>query len=61
MCEAVGLEVARLKRISVGTLRLGMLQPGKYRELTDEEVGALVSAAKHNVNKAVGRPRSRKR
>ena len=28
MCEAVGLEVARLRRISIGPLRLGMLKPG---------------------------------
>ena len=61
MCEAVGLEVARLKRISIGSLRLGMLQPGKYRELTDEEVGQLISAARSNTNKAVGRPRSRRK
>ncbi len=61
MCEAVGLEVARLKRISIGSLRLGMLQPGKYRELTDEEVGQLISVARSNTNKAVGRPRSRRK
>ena len=60
MCEAVGLSVARLKRISIGTLRLGMLQPGHYRELTDEEVGMLVTAARNNSAKAVDRPRRRK-
>ncbi len=38
MCEAVGLEVARLKRISIGALKLGMLQPGKWRNLTKEEI-----------------------
>jgi len=41
MCEAVGLEVARLKRISVGPVRLGMLKTGVWRELTKEEVAAL--------------------
>ena len=30
MCEAVGLEVARLKRTYIGPLKLGMLQPGEY-------------------------------
>ena len=34
MCEAVGLEVARLKRNAIGPVKLGMLQPGKWRELT---------------------------
>jgi 23S rRNA pseudouridine2605 synthase len=61
MCEAVGLEVARLKRISIGTLRLGMLQPGRYRELTEEEVGMLVTAARNNSSKVVGRPRKRRK
>ena len=38
MCESVGLEVARLKRISIGTLKLGMLSPGKWRNLTKDEL-----------------------
>lgn len=46
MCEAVGLEVARLKRTAIGPLKLGMLQPGQYRELTSEELRALRAAAK---------------
>lgn len=44
MCEAVGLEVARLRRISIGPLKLGMLKPGTYRELTAEELRAMRSA-----------------
>ena len=44
MCEAVGLEVARLKRISIGPVRLGMLPPGKWRMLTQPELSALRSA-----------------
>ena len=43
MCEAVGLEVARLKRTSVGPLKLGMLK-GDYRELKPDELRALRSA-----------------
>lgn len=38
MCEFVGLEVARLKRISIGGLKLGMLEVGKWRELSQEEI-----------------------
>ncbi|MDE7364572.1 MAG: rRNA pseudouridine synthase [Ruminococcus sp.] len=44
MCEAVGLEVARLRRISVGPLRLGMLKPGAWRELTADELRAIRTA-----------------
>lgn len=45
MCEAVGLEVARLRRTSIGPVKLGMLKPGTWRELTPEEVRALKNAA----------------
>ena len=41
MCEQVCLDVARLKRISIGTVKLGMLQPGKWRELSLEEIKML--------------------
>lgn len=41
MCQAVKLEVARLKRSSIGPLRLGMLKPGTWRPLTPAEVKAL--------------------
>ncbi len=44
MCEAVGLEVARLKRTAIGPVKLGMLKPGTYRELNSEELRALRSA-----------------
>lgn len=46
MCEAVGLEVARLKRSSIGPLRLGMLKPGAVRDLTAEELKAIRAAIK---------------
>ena len=44
MCEAVGLTVARLKRTAIGPLRLGMLQPGEWRELKKSELIALRNA-----------------
>lgn len=43
MCEAVSLEVIRLKRNAVGSVKLGMLPTGKWRELTDDEVHRLKS------------------
>ena len=42
MCEAAGLTPTRLKRIAEGPLRLGDLQPGKWRMLTGEEREALM-------------------
>lgn len=46
MCEALGLEVARLKRTAVGPVRLAMLPQGRWRELSKEEVKALLAASK---------------
>lgn len=43
MCENVGLEVIRLKRNAIGSIKLGMLKVGKWRELTDDEVHRLQS------------------
>lgn len=45
MCEALGIEVARLKRTAIGSIRLGMLPQGKWRDLTELEVNKLFSAA----------------
>lgn len=41
MCRAVGLKVSRLKRTSIGGVKLGMLKPGEYRDLTKEEISLL--------------------
>lgn len=45
MCEAVGLRVIRLKRTAIGTIKLGMLQTGKWRNLTEKEISKLRSIA----------------
>ena len=41
MVEAVGHQVVMLRRIRFGTLKLGDLPRGKWRELTDKEVESL--------------------
>lgn len=43
MCEQLGLEVPRLKRIAIGQVKLGMLQPGKWRELSQDEIHKLTA------------------
>ena len=53
MCQAVGLEVARLRRTALGAVKLGMLAPGQYRPLSKSEVESLRVAA------ARGKARSR--
>ena len=43
MCESVSLDVIRLKRNAIGSVKLGMLKVGKWRELTEDEVHRLQS------------------
>ena len=42
MCQAAGLEVARLKRIAEGALRIGDLKSGQWRELEPKEIELLL-------------------
>lgn len=42
MCEALGANVTHLRRIRIMNLRLGKLQPGQWRELTNEELAGLM-------------------
>lgn len=55
MCKCVGLNVSRLKRTSVGGVKLGMLKPGEYKELTQEEMRALRTA----IGKGEQKPRKK--
>ena len=43
MCAACGVSVHSLKRISIGTLKLGKLKTGQWRYLTGEEVNKLLT------------------
>jgi 23S rRNA pseudouridine2605 synthase len=47
-CEAMGLKVDRLARLSYGPVRLGDLPPGRYRPLTPREEAALYQAIRLN-------------
>ena len=42
MCEAAGMTVTRLKRVSEGSLQLDALPLGKWRYLTEEELAGLL-------------------
>ena len=45
ICESVGVYITKLKRISLGPIRLGDLKPGEYRELNSSELRALKNMA----------------
>ena len=42
MCEAAGLKVTRLMRVSEGGVKLGTLKSGRWRRLTEEELNMLL-------------------
>lgn len=50
MCEAVGIELLDLQRISFGPLRLGTLKLGDFRKLTKEEIQLLRKAVEKKPN-----------
>jgi len=68
-CEAMGLNVERLARLSYGPVRLGDLRPGRYRPLTPREEHALYQAIHLDPENpetdtkewASGKPRRRRR
>ena len=47
LCEAVGHEVTALKRIAFGSLELGDLRPGEWRDVTQEEIARLRTTDRH--------------
>lgn len=42
MCEALGCNVVRLRRIRIMNVRLGFMRPGQWRELSEEELSGLM-------------------
>lgn len=46
MCEAVGLEVLRLKRTEIAGVKLGMLKTGDWRPLNEREMRRLTAISK---------------
>ncbi len=44
ICEKVGVNITKLKRIALGPLRLGNMKSGEYRELTSTELRSLKNA-----------------
>ena len=61
MCEAVDLTVKRLRRTSIAGIKLGMLKPGEYADLTKEEMRILRSAIGQQEYPAGGRKGGRRR
>jgi len=50
MCEALGYNVVKLKRVRINTIKLGNLMPGQWKELSDKEVKELMASIKDSSN-----------
>ena len=50
MCEAVGHDVIKLKRVAIGNVMLGNLPKGKWRHLTEGELNLLMDGEKYADN-----------
>ncbi|MFA4875278.1 MAG: pseudouridine synthase, partial [bacterium] len=48
MCDAIGSPVIRLRRVSIGPVKLGQLKPGAWRFLRGEEVQQLIRESSHS-------------
>ena len=51
MCEALGCNVRKLRRIRIMNIKLGNMQPGQWRELTREELSALMMELQRKENR----------
>lgn len=51
MCEALGCNVRKLRRIRIMNLRLGHMQPGQWREVTPDELNTLLMELKRKENR----------
>ncbi|MBP3855550.1 MAG: rRNA pseudouridine synthase [Ruminiclostridium sp.] len=60
MCEAVQLTVRRLRRVNIGGVKLGMLKPGEYADLTKQEMQNLRSAMGVSAKTEYGGSKSRR-
>jgi 23S rRNA pseudouridine2604 synthase len=50
MCRALDYHVMNLKRVRIMNIRLGNLERGKYRELTEAELKELKKMLKSSTN-----------
>lgn len=61
MCEAIGHPVTQLTRIAIGPIRDPRLRPGQWRELSEDEVARLRTAAATTHHKDKGHARRKGR
>lgn len=61
ICGQIGLPVVRILRVRIGTLKLGGLKPGEWRNLTPMEIQALRTSVSSGGGKPTAKPRQPRR
>ncbi len=61
MCEFLGYEVVKLKRVRIMSVKLGTLKVGQWRNLTDKEMAAINAAIADSDNTATSSAPKRRR
>jgi 23S rRNA pseudouridine2604 synthase len=61
MCEHFGYEVTKLERIRIMNIRLKGLPLGDWRDLTEEELSALLRSVEHSSSEAPAKSRKSRR
>ncbi len=56
MCEYLGYEVVKLKRVRIMSVKLGTLKSGQWRNLTDKEMAGIREAIATSDNSAAASP-----
>lgn len=46
MCEVLGWNLVKLERIAIGSVRIGNLKEGEFRNLTEQEIASLQKSAR---------------
>jgi len=59
MCEAIGHPVDTLRRVAIGPIRDERLKPGRWRELTDDEVRKLRTSSERVTTRTPPRTKTR--
>ncbi|MEA3587316.1 23S rRNA pseudouridine(2604) synthase RluF [Pseudidiomarina sp. 1APP75-27a] len=60
MCEHFGYDVRKLERVRIMNVRLGRLQVGQWRNLTEDELAELMKSIEHSSSEAPAGHRRRK-
>ncbi|MAE74575.1 MAG: pseudouridylate synthase [Bdellovibrionaceae bacterium] len=61
MFAKLGYDVKKLKRVAIGSLKLGLLKPGEFRPMSAQDISKIFKSHEKNAEQQQKRPRPRSR